>query len=75
MSILIIIYSDVFPVLQLHLLQKKKIVRYFHILFLSLPTKNISLLPVKFLGLRQSGYQAREELKGVRASWIALNWR
>ena len=59
-SILIIIYSDFPSVLQLNLLQKK-IVRYFHILFLSLPTKKVSLLPLNFLGLLQSEYQKKTE--------------
>ena len=68
-SILIIIYSDFSPVLQLNLLQKK-IVRYFHILFLSLPTKKISLLPLNFLGLMQSEYQKKPEQSSRQLSQL-----
>ena len=68
-SILIIIYSDFSPVLQLNLLQKK-IVRYFHILFLSLPTKKICLLPLNFLGLMQSEYQKKSEQSSRQLSQL-----
>ena len=66
---LIIIYSDFSPVLHLNLLQKK-IVRYFHILFLSLPTKNISLLPLNFLGPMQSEYQKKTEWSSSQLSQL-----
>lgn len=71
MSALITTHSDFF--LLYNSICCWKIVRYFRILFPFLLTMNLFLLPLKFLGLTQTGCKAREELKGFGASWIAYN--